>query len=111
MVTSVDQAGEVLGFYTLRESLIHSESAKYFCHHSPHCHEANSLRLAGLRTQEETDAPGALLAVIEPHYPTTGWRGRPPMALATMLRIYFMQQTKKGSKRSTNPIFPGLATL
>ena len=34
----------------------------------------------------------ALLAVIEPHYPTTGRRGRPPMPLATMLRIYFMQQ-------------------
>ncbi len=28
----------------------------------------------------------ALLAVIEPHYPTTGRRGRPPMPLATMLR-------------------------
>ena len=34
----------------------------------------------------------ALLAAIEPHYPTTGRRGRPPMPLATMLRIYFMQQ-------------------
>lgn len=34
----------------------------------------------------------ALLAVIEPHYPTTGRRGRPPMPLSTMLRIYFMQQ-------------------
>lgn len=34
----------------------------------------------------------ALLAVIEPHYPTSGRRGRPPMPLATMLRIYFMQQ-------------------
>jgi len=34
----------------------------------------------------------ALLAVIEPHYPTTGRRGRPPMPLATMLRLYFMQQ-------------------
>lgn len=33
----------------------------------------------------------ALLALIEPHYPTTGWRGRPPMPLATMLRVYFMQ--------------------
>lgn len=27
----------------------------------------------------------ALLAVIEPHYPTTGRRGRPPMPLSTML--------------------------
>ena len=34
----------------------------------------------------------ALLAVIEPHYPTTGRRGRPPRSLGTMLRIYFMQQ-------------------
>lgn len=29
----------------------------------------------------------ALLAEIEPHYPTTGRRGRPPMPLAAMLRI------------------------
>jgi IS5 family transposase len=34
----------------------------------------------------------ALLSVIEPHYPTSGRRGRPPMPLETMLRIYFMQQ-------------------
>ncbi len=34
----------------------------------------------------------ALLAVIEPHYPTAGRRSRPPRSLATMLRIYFMQQ-------------------
>ncbi|HYE37751.1 IS5 family transposase [Methylocaldum sp.] len=34
----------------------------------------------------------ALLAVIEPHYPKAGRRGRQPMPLATMLRIYFMQQ-------------------
>lgn len=33
-----------------------------------------------------------LLAVIEPHYPTAGRRGRPPMPLESMLRIYFMQQ-------------------
>ncbi|NMF98523.1 IS5/IS1182 family transposase, partial [Aromatoleum toluolicum] len=32
-----------------------------------------------------------LLAVIEPHYPKAGRRGRPPMPLETMLRIYFMQ--------------------
>ncbi len=29
----------------------------------------------------------ALPAVIEPHYPTTGRRGRRPMPLAAMLRI------------------------
>lgn len=32
-----------------------------------------------------------LSALIAPHYPTAG-RGRPPMALATMLRVYFLQQ-------------------
>jgi IS5 family transposase len=34
----------------------------------------------------------ALLALIEPHYPKTGRPGRPPYALATMLRIHFLQQ-------------------
>lgn len=34
----------------------------------------------------------ALLAVIEPYYPKSGRRGRPPMPLATMLRIYCIQQ-------------------
>ena len=33
-----------------------------------------------------------LVAVVAPHYPTTGRRGRPPMPLEMMLRIYFMQQ-------------------
>jgi IS5 family transposase len=33
-----------------------------------------------------------LLSVIEPHYPKAGRRGRQPMPLETMLRIYFMQQ-------------------
>ena len=33
-----------------------------------------------------------LVAVIEPHYPKPGKRGRPPMPLQSMLRIYFMQQ-------------------
>lgn len=33
-----------------------------------------------------------LLAVIEPHYHQTGRRGRQPMPLESMLRIYFMQQ-------------------
>jgi transposase, IS5 family len=37
--------------------------------------------------------PGAaLLALIEPSYPTSGRRGRPPMPASTMLRIHFMQQ-------------------
>ncbi|MDR1163272.1 MAG: IS5 family transposase [Candidatus Accumulibacter sp.] len=34
----------------------------------------------------------ALLGVIEPYYPKTGRRGRQPMPLETMLRIYFLQQ-------------------
>ena len=33
-----------------------------------------------------------LLGVIEPHYPRAGGRGRPPVGLAAMLRIYFLQQ-------------------
>ncbi|WP_228719894.1 IS5 family transposase [Methylococcus geothermalis] len=33
-----------------------------------------------------------LLAVIEPHDPKAGWRGRQPYPLATMLRLYFLQQ-------------------
>lgn len=32
-----------------------------------------------------------LLAVIEPHYPKAGRRGRQPYPLATMLRLYFLQ--------------------
>lgn len=32
-----------------------------------------------------------LVALVKPHYPTAG-RGRPPMAIETMLRIYFLQQ-------------------
>jgi transposase, IS5 family len=35
---------------------------------------------------------GRLLALIVPHYPKSGPKGgRPPMALATMLRVYFLQ--------------------
>jgi transposase, IS5 family len=33
-----------------------------------------------------------LLGVVEPHYPRAGGRGRPPVGLAAMLRIYFVQQ-------------------
>jgi IS5 family transposase len=33
-----------------------------------------------------------LLAVVAPHYPKSGNRGRQPMPMETMLRIYFMQQ-------------------
>ena len=33
-----------------------------------------------------------LEALVEPHYPREGRRGRQPMGLSTMLRIHFMQQ-------------------
>jgi len=33
-----------------------------------------------------------LSGVVEPHYPRAGGRGRPPVGLAAMLRIYFLQQ-------------------
>jgi IS5 family transposase len=33
----------------------------------------------------------ALSALIEPHYPS-GERGRPPIGIERMLRIYFLQQ-------------------
>ena len=50
-------------------------------------------RLELFLAEMEAVVPWAdLLAAIEPHYPRAGRRGRPPMPLATMLRIYFMQQ-------------------
>ena len=33
-----------------------------------------------------------LMEVIEPHYPKSGKRGRPPIGLQRMLRMYFVQQ-------------------
>lgn len=33
-----------------------------------------------------------LVGVIEPHYPKSGKRGRPPIGLERMLRMYFVQQ-------------------
>jgi transposase, IS5 family len=33
-----------------------------------------------------------LIAVIEPHYPKSGKRGRPPLGIELMLRMYFIQQ-------------------
>ena len=44
------------------------------------------------RSEMEKVVPWArLVAVIEPHYPT-GKRGRPPIGIERMLRIYFLQQ-------------------
>ena len=34
----------------------------------------------------------ALEALVEPHYPTSGRVGRPPISLSCMLRMYFLQQ-------------------
>lgn len=35
---------------------------------------------------------GRLIPVIEPHYPTSGRRGRPPIGVERMLRMYVLQQ-------------------
>ena len=43
--------------------------------------------------QMQTVVPWArLIAVIEPHYPKSGKRGRPPRGIERMLRMYFIQQ-------------------
>ena len=44
-----------------------------------------------LARMEEVIPWAKLLAVIEPHYPQ-GKRGRPPIGLERMLRVYFLQQ-------------------
>jgi IS5 family transposase len=44
-----------------------------------------------LARMEEVIPWAQLLAVIEPHYPK-GQRGRPPIGLERMLRVYFLQQ-------------------
>jgi transposase, IS5 family len=44
-----------------------------------------------LARMEEVIPWARLLAVIEPHYPK-GARGRPPVGLERMLRVYFLQQ-------------------
>jgi IS5 family transposase len=44
-----------------------------------------------LARMEEVIPWAKLLAVIEPHYPK-GARGRPPVGLERMLRVYFLQQ-------------------
>jgi len=44
-----------------------------------------------LARMEEVIPWAQLLAVIEPHYPQ-GKRGRPPLGLERMLRVYFLQQ-------------------
>ena len=45
-----------------------------------------------------------LLTAIEPYYPK-GTRGRPPIGLERMLRIYFLQQWDKGLAKNTAQLF------
>jgi len=44
-----------------------------------------------LAEMEQVVPWAALLAEVEPHYPRSGGRGRPPVGLPSMLRIYFLQ--------------------
>lgn len=45
-----------------------------------------------LEKMEQVVPWARLREVIEPHYPKSGKRGRPPIGLERMLRMYFMQQ-------------------
>jgi IS5 family transposase len=49
-------------------------------------------REAFLEKMEQVVPWSRLMAVIEPHYPKSGKRGRPPIGLERMLRMYFVQQ-------------------
>ena len=45
-----------------------------------------------LAKMEQVVPLSRLIAVVEPHYPKSGRRGRPPIGLERMLRMYFIQQ-------------------
>jgi IS5 family transposase len=45
-----------------------------------------------LEKMEQVVSWARLMEVIEPHYPKSGKRGRPPIGLERMLRTYFVQQ-------------------
>jgi hypothetical protein len=45
-----------------------------------------------LEKMEQVVPWSRLMQVIEPYYPKSGKRGRPPMGLERMLRMYFVQQ-------------------
>jgi IS5 family transposase len=45
-----------------------------------------------LEKMEQVVPWSRLMEVIEPHYPRSGKRGRPPIGLERMLRMYFVQQ-------------------
>lgn len=53
-------------------------------------HRLATRRDVFLSTMEQIVPWSALCAVIEPHYPKAG-RGRPPVGLERMLRMYFVQ--------------------
>ena len=52
-----------------------------------------------LNEMERTVPRAALIAVIEPYYPKSGRRGRPPMGLMVMFRIHCMQNRFNFSDR------------
>lgn len=45
-----------------------------------------------LEKMEQVVPWSRLMEVVEPHYPKSGKRGRPPIGLERMLRMYFVQQ-------------------
>ena len=45
-----------------------------------------------LAKMEQVVAWSRLIAVVEPHYPKSGNRGRPAIGVERMLRMYFIQQ-------------------
>lgn len=45
-----------------------------------------------LEKMEQVVPWARLMEVIEPHYPKSGKRGRPPIGLERMQRMYFIQQ-------------------
>jgi IS5 family transposase len=49
-------------------------------------------REAFLEKMEQVVPWARLMEAIEPHYPKSGKRGRPPIGLERMLRMYFVQQ-------------------
>jgi len=53
-------------------------------------HRRATRRDVFLSTMEQIVSWSALCGVIEPHYPKAG-RGRPPVGLERMLRMYFVQ--------------------
>lgn len=60
--------------------------------HAEFAHKKKTTRREKFLARMEEVIPWAkLLAVIEPHYPQ-GKRGRPPIGLERMLRVYFLQQ-------------------